>query len=92
MSKYRFGRTAHYIRREACSIRQRWTGDYCLHVEYNSVRHDKYKSYVKTTEKCMLTKPESIVGIKITTIEPNQRRGLKYYIENGAYLEYGVAE
>ena len=40
----------------------------------------------------MLTKPESIVGIEITIIDPSQRRGLSHVVKGKWYAnrEYKV--
>ncbi len=87
MRGYRFGTTAHYVRRYSCPVRKRWNG-YCLHVQYDSIRHDSEKSYAKMTEKCMLTQPETIVGVKITVINPNQRYGRTQTVINGVWKKY----
>ena len=92
MRGYRLGRTAHYVRQVVCPIRKRWNGTYCLHVRYDSIRHDKYVSYIKSTERCMLTKPESIVSIKISVVDPSQRRGWSHVVKGKWYAneEYKV--
>ena len=90
MRGYRLGSTANYIRSYACPVRKRWNGKYCLHIQYDSIRHDKEKSYAKMTERCMLTQPETIVGIKITVVNPNQRYGLAQSFIDGVWKKYKV--
>lgn len=80
--------TAHYSFDTTCPVRKRWDRDYCMHAVYNTVRHETYYSYLKETTKCLLTKPNKTVAIKIETMDRrtfaesgmNRRR---YKVSNG---------
>ena len=90
MSIHHMGISARYIAQTDCIVRKRWTHEKCLHIVHNTCRFDKYKTFLKETEFCNLTKPATIVGITIKTGDSRARRGIRYYVETKTQMKYLV--